>query len=141
MNHTKNRTLVTCALSHISKMAYFYTRAQCMLLFLFSTGGKFRPVSIVSCSYSSHLFLCAVAYTVEKNGGLLKSGKKWPKNKPISYKYSPIKKFKADIDFSTCHVDEVVEKYALYRYSSCILCLFVLIFRWMSSSLPPLSSS
>ena len=33
-NHTKNRTLVTCTLSNINKMAIFTQRVQCVLLYL-----------------------------------------------------------------------------------------------------------
>ena len=33
LNHTKNRTLVACALSNINKTACFTQRAQCVLLF------------------------------------------------------------------------------------------------------------
>ena len=43
-------------------MAYFYAHAQCVLLFLVPVeilpGVEFH---IVTCSYSSHLFLCALA--------------------------------------------------------------------------------
>ena len=51
---------------------------------------------------------------------------------------------KADIDFSTCHVGEVVEKVAFVLMLSIKLIQFiqsVLTFRWMSSLLLPLSSS
>ena len=44
LNRTKNRTLVTCVLSNINKMAYFY--AACVVrVTIFSTEGKFHPVS------------------------------------------------------------------------------------------------
>ena len=61
LNRTKNRKLVTCALSNINKMACFYARAQCVLLFLILAGNsaQFR----ISCSYTLLLklpVLCAL---------------------------------------------------------------------------------
>jgi len=55
LNCTKNRTLVTCTLSNLNILH--------SLRSAFSTGGKFRPVSIfyvVTRSYSSRPFLCAL---------------------------------------------------------------------------------
>ena len=53
LNHTKNRTLVTCVLTNINKMPYFYWRE-------IPPGFEFY---VVTCSYSSHPFLCALDIT------------------------------------------------------------------------------
>ena len=58
LNRTKNRTLVTCTLSNINILRSL--RSAC---YYFSTGGKFHRFDfyVVTRSYSSRLFLCALA--------------------------------------------------------------------------------
>ena len=61
LNYTKNRTLVTCVLSNINKMAYFYSVCAVRVTIFFRTSSKFCPVSNftylhaltqVACSYA-----------------------------------------------------------------------------------------
>ena len=57
-----------CTLLNINKMASFYARVQCMLLFLVLevNSAQFR-IYVVTCSYSSHPFLCTLAASKEFN--------------------------------------------------------------------------
>jgi len=63
LNHTKNKTLVTCGLTTLTKWLFFTQRVQCVLLFLV-LGGKSALFNfyVVTHSYSSRPFLHTLCF-------------------------------------------------------------------------------